>query len=324
MKKGYFVISLDFELHWGGVELWDLKFKRNSTYFENARKSIPFILELFSRYNIHCTWATVGLLFAENKNQAIEFSPRMKPSYANEEFNYYKHLFSNEVGIDEKSDPFHFGKSIIDSIIKVDNQELGSHTYGHYYCLEEGQNIDEFDNDLKSAQELAKKNYGMTLKSLVFPKNQLNLEYLKVIEKNKFTSVRVNPNIWFWQKNLLISKIVRSVDVLLPVFVNFSYTLDEIKKDTNLLLIPSSRFLRGYSKKEKFLRKLMLNRIKGEMTYAAIHKEVYHLWWHPHNFGNNIDENMSFLKSILEHYAHLNSQYGFESTTMNGLAILKS
>jgi hypothetical protein len=59
------------------------------------------------------------------------------------------------------------------------------------------------------------------------------------------------------------------------------------------------------------------------MTYAAINNEVYHLWWHPHNFGENVNESISFLKSILKHYNRLNNQYGFESVNMNELASLR-
>jgi len=52
------------------------------------------------------------------------------------------------------------------------------------------------------------------------------------------------------------------------------------------------------------------------MTYAAKNGLMYHLWWHPHNFGNNIEENFNTLKSILEHFRFLNEKYNFESKTM--------
>jgi hypothetical protein len=323
MKKGYFVISLDFELHWGSIELLDINSKNTKEYFENTRKAIPFILELFSRYTIHCTWATVGLLFAKNKEQAIKFSPILKPSYLNKDLNYYNYLFSNNVGKDEKSSPFHFANSIIESILKVNNQELGSHTFGHYYCNEVGQNINEFDADLKSAQELAKENFGITLKSLVLPRNQFNLQYLKIIDKNGFNSVRTNPNVWFWNHNLYVNNIIRALDSMFSFSGNSSYKLEEMKKISNTTLIPSSRFKRGYKENEKYIRPLFLKRIKEEMTYAAVNNEVYHLWWHPHNFGNNVNESISFLESILKHYNHLNSKYNFESATMNELANLR-
>jgi hypothetical protein len=52
------------------------------------------------------------------------------------------------------------------------------------------------------------------------------------------------------------------------------------------------------------------------MTVAARQGKVFHLWWHPHNFGLHTDENLAFLERILEHYAKLRHEYGFESAAM--------
>ena len=56
------------------------------------------------------------------------------------------------------------------------------------------------------------------------------------------------------------------------------------------------------------------------MTLAAQKKHLYHLWWHPHNFGVNIPENMANLTVILDHYAYLNKTYGFRNSTMKEAA----
>jgi hypothetical protein len=56
------------------------------------------------------------------------------------------------------------------------------------------------------------------------------------------------------------------------------------------------------------------------MTHAAQHNLTYHLWWHPHNFGVNQDENFAFLEKILEHYVVLRNKYNFQSVTMTNLA----
>ena len=56
------------------------------------------------------------------------------------------------------------------------------------------------------------------------------------------------------------------------------------------------------------------------MTRAAKHNEVYHLWWHPHNFANNIDQNFENLETIFKHYQELNKSYNFKSCTMSNLA----
>ena len=55
------------------------------------------------------------------------------------------------------------------------------------------------------------------------------------------------------------------------------------------------------------------------MEEAARAGEVYHLWWHPHNFGNFPLENMEGLNRILNHYQYLKNKYGMESCTMSEL-----
>jgi hypothetical protein len=65
---------------------------------------------------------------------------------------------------------------------------------------------------------------------------------------------------------------------------------------------------------------LRLFRIKTGLTYAAKNNLTYHLWWHPHNFGVNTDENFAFLENILKHYQFLNKKYNFQSYTMSDLA----
>jgi len=97
------------------------------------------------------------------------------------------------------------------------------------------------------------------------------------------------------------------------------YNYEFIKKEFPYN-IPSSRFLRSYNKKFSFLEGLKIRRIKKAMTHAAKKKMVYHLWWHPHNFGRNTQENIKMLDLILNHYFYLNKLYGFESVTMQRLS----
>jgi len=34
------------------------------------------------------------------------------------------------------------------------------------------------------------------------------------------------------------------------------------------------------------------------MKFAAENNCIYHLWWHPHNFGNNKNENLQNLERV--------------------------
>jgi peptidoglycan/xylan/chitin deacetylase (PgdA/CDA1 family) len=308
---GKFVISLDFELHWGGAEKWDINSK--NVYFENTVKFIPELLELFYKNRIKATWATVGFLFAKDKEQLINFSPKLKPTYNQKELSYYNIIPS--IGKDEKSDPFHYAPSLIDLILKTPGQELATHTFTHYYCNEPGQTVDQFDADIKAAQQIAQENFGVALKSLVLPRNQFNEAYLEVAHKNGIKVLRSNPNVWFWNNDYgKLSPLLRAADTLLPISKSLSF--DEIKEQKGVILLPASRFFRTYKSKERIIQRVKMNRIKREMTYAAKHGVIYHLWWHPHNLADDIENNRKQLIEILEHFKILNDKYNFSSVNM--------
>lgn len=56
------------------------------------------------------------------------------------------------------------------------------------------------------------------------------------------------------------------------------------------------------------------------MTIAARRKEIFHLWWHPHQFGIGVEKKLEFLKKLLDHFALLRERDGLESLTMQEVA----
>ncbi len=52
------------------------------------------------------------------------------------------------------------------------------------------------------------------------------------------------------------------------------------------------------------------------MTAAAKNNEIYHLWWHPHNFGQDPKNNLKDLKILLEHYKQCSQDFSFQSVNM--------
>jgi hypothetical protein len=59
-----------------------------------------------------------------------------------------------------------------------------------------------------------------------------------------------------------------------------------------------------------------LSRIKRGLTLAAKVGHIYHLWWHPHNFGSETERNLRGLRSILDHYRSLKMSLGMRSLAM--------
>jgi hypothetical protein len=90
----------------------------------------------------------------------------------------------------------------------------------------------------------------------------------------------------------------------------------DLSKEAPMLNIPSGRFLCPYIGKLWWLEPLRLRRIKSEMTFAARQGQGYHLWWHPHNFGVNLKENLTFLRRVLDHFRSLRNSWGMQSVNM--------
>ena len=192
-----FTISLDFELHWGVFDHLRLD-ARGRRYFDRTRELIPPTLDLFTQYGIRATWATVGILMARDKAQLLAYAPAARPAYANPAYDAYA-LFDRQVGKSEHDDPYHFAPSLVQRILDTPGQELGSHTFSHYYCREPGQTAATFAADLAATQAIARDNFGTTLRSLVFPRNQYTPGYLDVLLDHGYRHYRINPDVWFWR-----------------------------------------------------------------------------------------------------------------------------
>jgi len=313
MKPGTLVISLDFELVWGIFD--HIKLKDKVAYFDNTLQVIPQMLELFASKKIEVTWATVGMLFNENWEQWKANQPEQKPNYLNKKLDAYAYGLAHEkAGFDR----FFFAPQLIKRIAATEGQELATHTYSHYYCLEPGQTREQFAADLDQVIAVAH-NINTQPISLVFPRNQWNPEYLPLCAERGITQIRSNPNTWFWNpaKNTLAHKIARTGDAY--IYLNkMSY---EVVENTphGVTAQPACRFLRP-QQKGKLFNNLRLKRILNEMTYAARHGEIYHLWWHPHNFGNHPEASMITLNIILNHFQTLRETYGMTTKTMGSFA----
>lgn len=312
--QGVFSISLDFELHWGIFDNATIEDKRS--YFDATLDCIPKIVRLFVENNIEATWATVGMLFNKDLTELKQNLPSSFPSYSNKNLSAY-HFISNK--LQNGDDKYYTAQHLIKRIHESNGQEVGTHTYSHYYALEDGQTLEQFEADIKQCVLKATK-MGVDLKSIVFPRNQMNTDYLSICEKYGIVTIRTNPKKWFDFNtgNQLYKKVVRSLDCYLPL-CNTLISLENLNsKEHTLFFIQFSRFLKPVSN-IAIIDNLKIYRIKREMTIAAKKGLSYHLWWHPHNFGNQPEKALWELEKIVTHYIHLKNVYDMQCLNMNNL-----
>ena len=324
MAQGAFVISLDFELFWG------MRDKRTiEGYGANilgVRQALPRMLDAFDAHGVKATFATVGLLFFDRKDDLMRSLPELKPGYTTRDLSPYNgHI--DAIGADELNDPYHYGASLIHEIKKHPAHEIACHTFSHYYCLENGQTEAEFAADLRAAMNAAH-SFGIDLKSFVFPRNQYNERYLDICKEHGIVAYRGNERGWLYRaRNKEDESQFRRALRLLDTWFDLSGpNVHPIPTENSTLPVnlPSSRFLRPYNSRYRLLDGLKLRRITRAMDHAAKTGTLFHLWWHPHNFGSDLEENLRMLERILAHYDRLHQDHGFESCSMSELAQRRS
>lgn len=325
MKKtgGYFVISIDFELFWGMFDKETIA--SYGARIEGERTAVPHILTLFKTNGIHATWAIVGMLMARTKKELCEFLPQshLQPRYSDMRMSSYQYIQNTHIGKSESDDIYHYGSSLVHAIQHTPFQEIGNHTFSHFYCIDGVHNEPEiFEADLEAHARIAI-TYNTSPISIVFPRNQTSIQALRSCSKKGLAVYRGNEShiIYHARKDEEQSLWIRGLR-LLDHYINISghhtYPLPQYEKGV-MCNIPSSRFLRPWSKILRFFEYLRIRRITRAMTHAAKNGEVFHLWWHPHNFGINQTENFDTLKKIINHYLILKREYGMQSVSMNEL-----
>ena len=309
---GNFTISLDFELYWGMRDVQTLESYQE--HIRNVHLVIPKLLALFMKYEIHATWAIVGFLFLNNKEQLLKNLPSELPRYTHKKFDPYDYIQHNDL---EKV--YHFAPECIDLIKNTAHQEIGTHTFSHYYTLEEGQTYEQFKKDVESAIAI-QLSTGQNCRSIVFPRNQYDGEHLKIIKSLGINFYRGNQQIWLYKARPLNReyrwfRLIRLADAYINLSGHNTFTSESGNQGVPVN-VPASRFLRPYTPRLKRMENLRFRRIERSLLHAAKNNENYHLWWHPHNFGKNIEENLRFLERILKLYKILHGQFGLTSKSM--------
>lgn len=310
---GLFVISLDFELAWGVRGDVPPGYRANLL---GVRQAVPAMLALFERYQVHATWATVGMLFFDRRDALLAAFPDVLR--ADPRGPRAPHLHLAAIGPDERADPLHLARSLVLRIRDTPGQEIATHTFSHYECLAPGQHRDVFGADLDAALAAAAA-LDVRIQSIVFPKNQYAAEHLAVCAGKGLRVFRgAAPGLLYRPRSRGDERpwhrLGRLVDSYLPVTGHAPRAV--ARHTSGLIEVPASRFLRPHAPRLGRLAGMELRRITAGLTAAAERGGLYHLWWHPHNFGVHMGENLARLEAVLAWFARLRDRHGMRSATM--------
>lgn len=296
-KTGYFVVSLDFESMWGAIGSKDVKGFEKRTRFEY--EIVDGLIERFTQHNIHTTWGIVGALTCKTKEEMISLL---------EQDIFYKEWNVGVQDIIRKSNKYYYLKNQIETLSNTPNVEIASHTFSHAYVNSESISKSDIRNELELSKNVLSK-YG-TVSTIIFPRNQINKSTIQLLKEHGYSIYRGTIN------RLWNNKYLEYLNCYIPLTRKVSYSLKTIKEIDGVYNIPASLFLRFNKNNIVFFDKLKVSRIKHEMKKSAKKHLVFHLWFHPHNLGNNVKDSFKMLDDILSFYDVLKKKYGYESVNM--------
>jgi peptidoglycan/xylan/chitin deacetylase (PgdA/CDA1 family) len=314
-QPGALVISLDFELHWGMRDHVD---RADPSYADllASRDVVTELAKLFADRGIRATWATVGFLFASTREELALHLPEIRPTYDHAAYDPY----TEPVGASEEVDPEHLAGSLVDAVAATSGQEIASHTFSHYYCLEGGQNEESFRADLAAAQAIARAR-GLRLTSLVLPRNQWNPSFAGAVLDSGLTCFRgPQPSRGHearrGEEQGVLNRSARLIDTYGGLTPPPTVSWDRVLRDDGLCNVPASAFLRPYDPRRRFIEPLRRTRLMAGLRDAGRRGRIFHLWWHPHNFVRHRLRCLDLLNSLLDEFDRLAQAEGMRSLSM--------
>jgi peptidoglycan/xylan/chitin deacetylase (PgdA/CDA1 family) len=314
LDKGVFVISLDFELIWGTVDLFGPEGFRRACEIERERV-IDELLNLFVEFEFPATWCILGHLFLDKceATNGQKHPEIVRPQHAWHSADWFQH----DPCESEHERSVFVGRSLVEKIKNCPvSQEIGSHSFSHVVFADEGCSCETAETEMKECVRLANE-MNVKLESFAFPRNEVG--HLDVLREKGFTCYRgVEPN---WYENPKVPekarRILRLIDVLRAA--KPPVVLPE-KTENGLWNIPGSAiYFPMHGVRRHIPLSLRVKRAVKGLNAAVREKKVFHLWFHPTNMADEIDAMFDGLRQIMEHAAGLRDKGELEFLTMGQL-----
>lgn len=297
------VLSLDAELRWGFHDHNDIPIER----IRHARESWEYIITLFDEYHIPATWAVVGHLFLDACDGVHSDHP------AGEDW------FSCDTDKRHTPDSGWFGQDLINAIYNSEvDHDIGAHTFSHIEFGKQGVSRDVAEAELRYSASAAE-DYGVDLKSFVFPRN--NIGHRGLLAKHGFRCYRgASPERWYNGKPLRqVGKLATFAFGTTPPPI----VTPEIERD-GIVNVPASLYLFTFDGSvrdaiEAVTGDPVLRQVELGLEKLRERKQgILHLWFHPNNITTTRDRHR--LKQLISMIAEYQNNSGIKVETMSQVA----
>ena len=257
---------------------------RYRSNLEGVREVVPRLLEVFATHRVRATWATVGAVACANWEEWIARAPE-PPRYLDPSLRWRDAY--------RKMDPageLHFAPGLVEAIVQSPGQELGSHTFSHACFREPGFLPEDAVADADAMVQLFRDRWQSSPRSFVFPRNQV--AYTDVLRERGIRSWRENPTPFFWRATAASEqsksiRLLRLSDSILPLGRRVAPERAQRASYFVRVGLPAA------------LWNMHRTRIGNDARHLRP-GETLHLWWHPHNLGDDPVRKTGRIAELLE------------------------
>lgn len=312
---GTFVLSLDFELIWGTLDLF------GPTRFGRACEIerevvIDRLLSLLDAYDVPATWCVLGHLFLESctARAGVAHPEVVRPHHAWATGDWFRH----DPCRDEKSAPLFYARSLVRKILDSRvRHEIGAHSFSHVIYGDPGCSREAAASDL-AATVGAARGLGLDLRSFVFPRNAVG--HVDLLSDFGFTAYRGAAARWYEKREppSALQRLAR----LWSVLVAAPPPLAAVRRvGPGLTDVPASMiyFPRHGVRRFVSVSRRVARAQKG-LAAAARSGGIFHLWFHPTNLADDTDGMLAGLEQIFSTVRDLLRQGRLRMSTMGALA----
>ncbi len=301
LERGVFTLSIDFELIWGTLAGRGVEKYRKQCELER-QVIIDRLLALLVEFNLPASWLIVGHLFLDScgVNHAVPNANVTVPCPS-----------SSSSG-NEEADSIFCGRSLVEKIQACDvPQEIGCHTFSHPIFTEENITRARAEEELAECVRLANER-GIKMQSFVYPQNKAG--YVDLLAKYGFTCYRGAE----WHERGHIPDILRRIVHfgLVCTAATPPVYLPEFTSDGIWKLPGSMLYFPMHGRRRYIPLSLRVHRARKGLEAAVKEKRIFHLWLHPTNLVDEMEQMFAGLRMIFEHATSLRERGLLDFKTM--------
>ncbi|MFX0203839.1 MAG: hypothetical protein ACFFCW_47680, partial [Candidatus Hodarchaeota archaeon] len=260
------------------------------------------------------TWAIVGGLLVDpgNKDIGLEIIPLHNP--------HARTYHSNHPDISSDGAYMWYGRDIVDAIRNCQvAQEIGCHSFSHISYDEGNCSIAAVASDLEHCRT-AFQALDLTCKAFVYPFNRVG--HLRLLPRHGFICYR-GPELHTHMRSHFLTPLLKACRLLCRLFAGPPVLRPTLKYKELVNIQASMLFRVPEIKSPKVWRTILDFQVKSAkqgLSKAARTGRVFHLWFHPFQFGHRTKEMLGALDEVLSSASRLRSDNKLEILTMGQMA----